>query len=197
MQSSFWTYLKMGQQHIADWEAYDHMLFLIALCAIFSIKHWKPLLLLVTGFTIGHSLTLALAGLDIIRFPRDIIELLIPITIIVTACYNIRRGPMEKHENLSIGHYVLAVGFGLIHGMGFSNFLRSMRMPGEDSSMIEQLLAFNIGIEIGQLFIVVGILTFSGIAIDLFGSSRRLWNRILSIGAILVSLYLLYGIVNS
>ena len=184
----------MGRTHIADFQAYDHMLFLLALCAIFSIKQWKPLLLLVTGFTIGHSVTLALAGLDLIRFSKDLIETLIPVTIILTAIYNLIRGPILEGEKLKVIHYGIAVGFGLIHGMGFSNFLRAMMMPGEESEFIKQLFAFNLGIELGQIMIVLGILTLGLLFLDIFGVSRRLWNRILSGAAILISVFLLYEI---
>jgi len=185
----------MGRTHIADFQAYDHMLFLLALCAIFSIKQWKPLLILVTGFTIGHSVTLVLAGMDIIRFSKDLIETLIPVTIILTALYNLYRGPILEGEKLEVTHYGISVGFGLIHGMGFSNFLRAMSMPGEEKSeFIKQLFAFNLGIELGQIMIVLGILTLGLLFLDLFKLSRRLWNRLLSGAAILISVFLLYQI---
>lgn len=192
MQSLFGTYLELGFKHIADLEAYDHMLFLVALCAIFSFIQWRQVVLLATGFTMGHSITLALAGMDIIRFPANIIELLIPTTIVLTALYNLRRGPLAEGERLGFNHYSLAAVFGLIHGMGFSNFLRSSLMPGEESNLVTQLLAFNIGIEFGQILIVAIILFISWLVIDQFGISKRLWNRILSLLAIVVSLYLIW-----
>ncbi|NNE30211.1 MAG: HupE/UreJ family protein [Saprospiraceae bacterium] len=192
MDSVFWTYLKLGRDHIADLGAYDHMLFLLALCAVFTISHWRQVILLATGFTLGHSITLIGAGLDIIRFPMDVIEILIPVTIILTGIYNLRRGPLEKGESLRRNHYFLAAGFGLIHGMGFSNFLRSALMPGEESELVIQLLAFNIGIELGQVIIVLVILAISWLIVNQFGLSKRYWNGALSILAIGVSLFLLW-----
>ena len=191
MDSTFATYFKLGRLHITDIQAYDHMLFLVALCAIFSIGRWKPLLILITGFTLGHSLTLALAGLDVVRFPVKIVETLIPITIILTALYNLRRGPVEVGEKISWGHYGLATFFGLIHGMGFSFLLRAMMMPGAEGEFVWQLLAFNLGIEVGQIMIVAGILLLSYLFINQFKLSKRLWNKILSGAAILISLFLL------
>lgn len=192
MNSAFWTYLTLGRHHIVDWQAYDHMLFLLALSAIFTLRHWRLVLLLATGFTIGHSITLALAGLDIIRFPMDIVEMLIPVSIILTGLYNLQRGPLHLDEKLSYNHYLLATGFGLIHGMGFSNFLRSTLLPGEESDLVIQLLGFNLGIEIGQIMILVVILALSWLFVDQFKLSNRLWNGILSILAIGVSLFLLW-----
>ena len=192
MQSPFWTYFTLGKNHILDWLAYDHMLFLLALVAIFTLKHWRQVILLATGFTIGHSITLALAGLDLIRFPMDVVEMLIPVTIILTGIYNLKRGPMEISQKVGLNHYAMATGFGLIHGMGFSNFLRQTIMPGQESELIVQLLSFNLGIEIGQILIIAGILALSWLLVDQFGLSRRLWNGILSWLAIGVSLFLLW-----
>ena len=192
MQSTFWTYLLLGKDHIMDWTAYDHMLFLIALTALFTVKHWRQVLLLATGFTIGHSVTLVLAGLDLIRFPMDVVEMLIPVTIILTGIYNLRRGPIMLEERLGLNHYVMATGFGLIHGMGFSNFLRSALMPGQENELVIQLLSFNLGIEVGQIIVVAGILLLSWLILDQFGLSRRLWNVALSGLAIVVAAYLLW-----
>ena len=141
----FSTYLEMGFEHISDINAYDHILFLVALCAIYRLAEWKKILILVTAFTIGHSITLALAAFEIISFPSNIIEFLIPVTIVITSLYNVfSRPPTKKgttfNRSISIS-YFFALFFGLIHGMGFSNFLRAMLMPGQENELVPQLLA--------------------------------------------------------
>lgn len=145
------VYLDLGLEHILDIKGYDHMLFLLALCIPFTLRDWKKVLILATAFTIGHSVTLALSTLDLVRFPMDWIEFLIPVTILLTARYDLLRGT-SINRNL---HYGMALFFGLIHGMGFSNFLRGSMFPGEESNLVWQLLYFNIGIEIGQIFVVI------------------------------------------
>jgi hypothetical protein len=138
-----------GIQHITDIDGYDHMLFLAALCAPFTLKQWKPVLFLATAFTVGHSISLALAVLDIIHFDRDLIELLIAITILITALSNIF---IPKKSDVSVWYYVLTAGFGLIHGMGFSGFFRMI--SDDTSSLVGQLFLFNLGVEVGQVIII-------------------------------------------
>lgn len=177
----FSTYLSLGFRHISDLAAYDHLLFLVALCALYSVNAWRSVLLLVTAFTIGHSLTLALAAFDFLRFPAAFIEFLIPLTILITSFFNILRpvdgNPGSKKYFLN---YLFALGFGLIHGMGFSNFLRASLMPGEESRLITQLFAFNLGIELGQILIVGLILAISTLASNLFSMRQRDWTLFVS-----------------
>lgn len=182
MQSLFSTYLELGFNHILDLEGYDHILFLVALCAIYNLKHWKQVAILVTAFTIGHSLTLALAALDVIRVSKDWIEFLIPVTIIATALYNVisRPDPEQNHSKKWRTNYLLALLFGLIHGLGFSNFLRSTLMPGEEHSLVSQLFAFNIGVELGQLGIVAIILGLAFTAMQLLRVKNTDWNLFIS-----------------
>lgn len=182
MQSLFSTYLGLGFDHILDLEGYDHMLFLVALCAIYRLQQWKQVAILVTAFTIGHSFTLALAALDIIRIPAAWVEFLIPITILLTALYNVISQPKHQASATQKWHlnYLFALGFGLIHGMGFSNFLRSTLMPGEESNFIAQLLAFNIGVELGQLSIVVVILIIAFVAFNFLKVKAPEWNLFIS-----------------
>ena len=121
MKSIFSTYLELGFDHISDINAYDHILFLVALCAIYRLKEWKKILVLVTAFTIGHSITLALAALDIINFPSKIVEFLIPVTILITSLYNVI-APTNRLENTTFNkkisvNYFFALFFGLIHGL--------------------------------------------------------------------------------
>ncbi len=195
MTSLFQTYIELGFKHISDITAYDHILFIVALCAIYKISEWKKVAILVTAFTIGHSITLALAALDVITFPKKTIELLIPVTIILTCFYNIfgtKSASSDSIFNKNINiNYIFAMFFGLIHGMGFSNFLKAMLMPGEESQLVKQLFAFNIGIELGQLLIVAIILIVSFIAFNLLKIKQNYWNIGLSTIVGLMSVKLL------
>ena len=180
MSSLFTTYLELGFEHISDIKAYDHILFIVALCAIYTLKEWKHVLILVTAFTIGHSVTLALASLDVVKFPSNVVEFLIPVTIFLTALFNLRQkdatAEMISSRKMVNLNYLLALFFGLIHGMGFSNFLRSSLMPGKESQLVQQLFAFNVGIELGQIMIVLIILGLSFIALNLMKVNRRDWT---------------------
>lgn len=195
MKSMFQTYLEMGFDHISDIDAYDHILFLVALCAIYRLAEWKKILILVTAFTIGHSITLALAAFEIISFPSNIIEFLIPVTILITSLYNVfstanleLEGTFDRKITTN---YVFALFFGLIHGMGFSNFLRAMIMPGQEKELVPQLLAFNIGVELGQLLIVGCILALSFVVLSLFRAKQREWTLFVSGAAAGVALLLM------
>jgi HupE / UreJ protein len=117
-------YLKLGWQHIISFGAWDHILFIVALSVIYLPRDWKQVLVLVTAFTIGHALTLVLSVLDIIRFPDKWVEFLIPCTILVTALFNLFQTRFSKKGLRA--NYFLALGFGLIHGMGFANAIRFM-----------------------------------------------------------------------
>ncbi|TAE23836.1 MAG: HupE/UreJ family protein [Cytophagales bacterium] len=182
--SDFSIYLGLGFDHITDPGGYDHILFVIALCAIYTIRQWRQVLILITAFTIGHSITLALATLRIVEYSTDVVELLIPITILITAIVNFfhdeRRSQFDvgKRAERPWSRYGLAVVFGLIHGLGFSNYLRSLL--GREMSIVEPLLAFNIGLELGQLVIVALVLLVAWLAIEKLGSSKRTWTLIVS-----------------
>lgn len=182
--SDFLIYLGLGFDHITDPRGYDHILFVIALCAIYTLRQWRQVLVLVTAFTIGHSVTLALATLNIVQYRTDVVELLIPITILFTAVVNFfhednpSRFAIGKPQERSWSRYGLAAVFGLIHGLGFSNYLRSLL--GRESDIVQPLLAFNVGLELGQLLIVGVVLTISGVAIDRFEVNKRTWNLIVS-----------------
>jgi hypothetical protein len=177
--NQFELYFSLGKDHILDYvNGYDHILFVIALCALFQLRDWKQVLILVTAFTVGHSITLALATLNVIRARVDLIEFLIPVTIFVTAVSNIFKKE-EQISGLSMKiNYFYAAFFGLIHGLGFSNYLKSIL--GRDKSIISQLLAFNIGLEFGQIIIVALFLISSFILTDLFGVNRREWKLVIS-----------------
>lgn len=170
IMQDFWLYFQLGREHIADWQGNDHILFVTALCLRYLLKDWKKVLILVTAFTIGHSITLALSVFNIINIPSSWIEFLIPITIVITALSNLRRTDIEPKGKFPLV-YFYALFFGLIHGLGFSNYLKSLL--GKSSSIISELLAFNLGLEAGQLLIVAGVLLISWLFVSLFKVPRR------------------------
>lgn len=191
----FWLYFGLGRAHIADLNGYDHILFVVALCLPFLLKDWKKILILVTAFTIGHSITLALAAFDKLNVPSDWIEFLIPVTILITAWSNVSKkktnalypsqapGSSNKSINLS---YVLALFFGLIHGLGFSNYLKSLL--GKSNSITGELLAFNLGLELGQLIIVFIFLLIAQLIVNILKTDRREWILFVAGGIFCVSL---------
>lgn len=181
MLGEFLTYLEMGIRHITDLSAFDHMLFVITLCAIYRIGEWRRILILVTAFTIGHSLTLVLTGFRVVSVPADWVETLIPITILLTALFNIwerkpvRTGPSGGGPTLQ---YLLALVFGLIHGMGFANFFRALM--GEEHQLAWPLFSFNVGIEAGQLAIVAIFFGLQYVVGRFFELRQREWNLFIS-----------------
>jgi HupE / UreJ protein len=179
--NDFQIYLKLGFDHITDIKGYDHILFVVALCAIYRIQDWRKVAVLVTAFTIGHSITLALATLKLITYSTSLVEFLIPITILLTCFINFSHRsadyPSEK-ENNSLLRYPMALGFGLIHGMGFSNYLRSLL--GTEESILQPLFAFNLGLEFGQLLIVLVVLAISFLFLEIFKIRKHNWNLVLS-----------------
>lgn len=184
--TTFGLYLSLGIDHIADFAGYDHILFLMALCAVYSLKQWAKVLILVTAFTLGHTLTLALATLDVIRISTGFIEFLIPVTILTTGLWNVIQ---RTHSADAASHrfrYSMALFFGLIHGLGFSNYLRSLL--GSEQELLLPLFSFNLGLELGQIMIVLGVLLVSFVLVNLVGMMRREWNLLLSGAAIGVSL---------
>ncbi|WP_416438171.1 HupE/UreJ family protein [Phnomibacter sp. MR] len=180
----FWDYFHIGWDHIINRNAWDHLLFIMALSAIYVFKDWKQVLILVTAFTIGHTITLILATFNIIRFSSSWIEFLIPVTIMITALFNTL---MKKFTPKSVRlNYFLALAFGLIHGMGFANGLRSLL--GKESDILLPLLGFNLGLEAGQLVAVLGLLILAAIWQGVFKVSRRDWVLFLSGGAFMAAL---------
>jgi len=177
---TFNLYFQLGMEHILDVRGYDHILFVVALTTIYQLKDWRRVLILVTAFTIGHSITLALATLQIIKFNSDLIEFLIPVTIFITAIANLLRKRAEQSTKKIQLNYGLALFFGLIHGMGFSNYLRSLL--GSDTTIFTQLLAFNAGLEIGQIIIVVSFMMLSLLFVNIIGVSKRDWKLVISSG---------------
>ena len=177
--SEFQLYFGLGKDHILDYaNGYDHILFVIALCALYITRDWKRVLILITAFTIGHSITLALSTLRIITVKADLIEFLIPLTIFITAVSNLFKNENSVSDGPMQMNYFYAVFFGLIHGLGFSIYLRSIL--GRNEGIVTQLLAFNLGLEFGQLIIVVLFMSICFILVDLFGLNRRDWKMVIS-----------------
>jgi hypothetical protein len=176
-------YFDLGWHHIMTWDALDHLLFVLALSAIYLIKNWKQVLILVTAFTIGHSLTLALSVYDVIRANDKWVEFLIPCTIVFTAIFNLFQKNF-KPRSLQL-NYFLALFFGLIHGLGFANAIRYMM--AKDQSIGWSLLGFNIGLEAGQIVVVLCILLLSYLLVNLIKLKRRWWVWGLSVIALIIS----------
>lgn len=182
--SDFFFYFREGMLHIADWKGYDHILFITALCLPYLFREWKRVLILVTAFTIGHSITLALSVFNKILISSNWIEFLIPVTILVTALENLWRNTNDRQH--SRWRYGTALLFGLIHGMGFSNYLKSML--GSSTSIVTELLAFNLGLEAGQLLIVALVLLTTYLFVQVLNTLRRDWLLFISGGIFSLSL---------
>ncbi|MEO1052102.1 MAG: HupE/UreJ family protein [Bacteroidota bacterium] len=171
-------YLQLGFQHISNLAGYDHILFLIALCAVYRIEQWKKILILVTAFTIGHSVTLVLASFSDLTLPTHIIKFLIPTTIFLTAIHNVISHQSTERSSKMGRNYAMALFFGLIHGMDFSNYFRALLM--RDSSIVTPLLGFNIGIELGQLLVVFVIVGIAFLFLNVIKVKHREWNLFIS-----------------
>ena len=174
----FLFYLNLGWEHIISLDALDHQLFVLVLVVVFSMKDWKKILWLITAFTIGHSVTLALSVLEIVRVPGSWVEFLIPLTIFITAADNILM--KNRQQNLMKMNHYLAMFFGLIHGMGFANTAR-MTMAQEQDLLLP-LLGFNIGLELGQILVVACILVLQWIVLGVFKANRKDWVLFISAG---------------
>lgn len=144
-------WLKTGFEHITDIHGYDHILFIMVLCGVYALSDWKKVLLLVTAFTLGHSVSLFLAVFQIVKVSAEWVEFLIPVSIFITALFNL----LNKNKTASqMGlNYLMAAGFGIIHGLGFSNYLRALL--GMEESVFLPLFNFNIGLEIGQIVVLL------------------------------------------
>ena len=174
----FEFYLKLGFEHIANLAGYDHILFLVALCAVYRIEQWRKILILVTAFTIGHSVTLILVSLELFSIPSNIIKFLIPLTILLTALHNVVGNNEMENTFKMKRNYAMALFFGLIHGMDFSNYFKALIM--DPSDIVVPLLGFNIGIELGQLLIVFFIVGIAFLILNILKVNHREWNLFIS-----------------
>lgn len=192
--SPFAFYLGLGFEHLLDFQGADHILFVVVLCAAYSLKAWRELLILITAFTVGHSLSLALATLGAVKVDTGWVEFLIPVTIAAAAVVNVftgpvttaavdrteeAGGPVRSANRVRLGKYGLALVFGLIHGLGFSNFLRLLL--GDEGELFIPLLAFNIGLELAQIVVALSVLVLGYAGSRWTGVTSRMWNLCVSL----------------
>jgi len=175
--SDFWLLVELGFSHVWDWQGYDHLLFLAALCLPFSTRQWKPLLWLITCFTIGHSLSLILASLEVVKVSSIWIEFLIPVSIAVTAVYNMIYARAVWVRNNQLVMWV-TLFFGLVHGFGFAGYFELIR--DVDQPLWSSLLFFALGIESAQIVLGALMLLLSFVVLNVLGRNRRDWVLVVS-----------------
>jgi hypothetical protein len=186
----FSSYLKLGFQHIVDIESLDHILFVITLCAVYQLAEWRKIAIVITAFTLGHSITLVLAALRVIVPNRYLIELLIPVTILISGVFNLISERFNIQSAKLYVKYAFALFFGLIHGMSFSSFFSDIM--GDATRIVFPLFSFNVGIELGQFFVI---LLYYSVVYAFYRLSKIEYSRIarvFSVLGILVSIYLIF-----
>ena len=177
--SEFWIYFNTGLRHVLDINAYDHVLFLIALTIPYAFKDWKRVLLLVTLFTVGHTMSLLLSVYGFVQIKVNLVEFLIPITILITAVFHLfTAGKNSKKESISF-IAIVTLFFGIIHGLGFSNYFNTI-LPGNSSDKLLPLLEFALGIEAAQIIVVLIVLILSYMVQTVFRFSKRDWTLVMS-----------------
>lgn len=177
--SDFWIYLEIGFKHVLNIRAYDHVLFLMALSVPYAFKDWKRVLILVSIFTLGHTLALFLSVFNIVMIKESVVEFLIPITILTTALYNIfTSGKSSKSDSISIIGFI-TLFFGIIHGLGFSNYFKSI-LSGNAIDKLLPTLEFALGIEFAQITVVLVVLIIGYIVQNIFRFSKRDWTLVVS-----------------
>ncbi|MBS3739061.1 HupE/UreJ family protein [Mesohalobacter halotolerans] len=173
MLADFWFNLKLGLFHVLDWNAYDHILFLIALVAAYTFSEGKRVFWLVTVFTLGHTVSLTLSAYEVIQMDSGLIEFLIPVSILFTAIYNIIFANKNIAKQKVNGLYALTLIFGLIHGFGFSSYFNLVSQGTENKLVM--LVEFALGVELAQLFVVVPVLILGFLVQNLFRFSKKDW----------------------
>jgi len=186
----FWFYIKLGLDHVLDFAAYDHILFLSALAIPFTFKSWKKVLILATIFTITHCLSLLLSVYEIVVMDVSLIEFLIPVTIFLTAIFNILYHKMLQGQKSIALHIAATAFFGLVHGFGFSNYFK-MLVSGEEEK-ITPLIGFAGGIEISQLIVVLLVLVLAYVAQSVFKVKQSIFIWVASGIVLLITIPLLY-----
>jgi hypothetical protein len=177
--SQFWLYFKLGLDHVLDIHAYDHVMFLIALMVPYAFKDWKRVFLLVSLFTIGHSMSLILSVFGAVSISSSYVEFLIPITILITAIFNLfTAGKSSKNESISF-IAIVTLFFGIVHGLGFSGYFNSI-LPGSAADKMLPLLEFALGIEASQIIVVFIVLILAYIVQTFFRFSKRDWALVMS-----------------
>lgn len=182
----FIFYFKIGWFHIMSIAATDHLFFIAVLAIIYSFADWRKVLILVTAFTVGHAITLFLSALNLISLNSEIVEFLIPCTILVTAMVNLL---LKKEQRVShMIQYGIALGFGLIHGLGYANYIRMML--SSDQQLVWGLFSFNLGLEIGQIVVVFLVLLTVWLASRIGPKGQLRWVMIVSLAVSLLALQL-------
>ncbi|MEJ7912416.1 MAG: HupE/UreJ family protein [Chitinophagaceae bacterium] len=181
------NYFKEGWQHIISSNALDHQLFILALAALYTLKNWRQALVVVTAFTIGHSITLALSVWGMLNLNPQLVEVLIAGTIAVTAIANLVSPSLSKRNTRR--NYFFALFFGTIHGLGFASFIRFTLAEGQNIGY--PLFQFNVGLEAGQVVLIVALLLVAYLLIDVWNLNRRWWTIFISASVFLLSLKML------
>lgn len=177
--SEFWIYFEKGLRHILNLSVYDHILFLIALTVPYAFKDWKRLLLLITIFTTGHTLSLMLSVFGVVIIKANLVEFLIPITILIVAFFNLfTAGKSSKQESISIIGFI-TLFFGIIHGLSFAGYFKTI-VGGSPQSKLLPLAEFSLGIESSQIIVVFILLILSYIVQTFFRFSKRDWTLVMS-----------------
>jgi hypothetical protein len=182
----FIFYFKVGWTHILSWDATDHIYFITALAVVYTFFDWKKVLILVTAFTIGHAITLYLSALDLFRLDAAWVEFAIPCTIVLTALSNLLVKPAQSLSGVI--QYALALGFGLIHGLGYANYIRMIL--ARDQQLVWSLFSFNLGLETGQILVVLMVLSTKWILVSAKVISARLISIFVSAFILIVSFVL-------
>jgi hypothetical protein len=177
--SDFWLYFTIGLRHVLDFNGYDHVLFLLALTVPYLFKDWRQVLVLVTVFTVGHTAALLLSVYDVLTIKSAFVEFLIPVTIFITALYNIFTASKKAAKQGNINFLAITtLFFGIIHGLGFSNYFRIL-IAGNQSKLAP-LLQFALGIEAAQVIVVMVTLILAFICQNFLRVQKRDWILILS-----------------
>lgn len=187
----FWFYTELGLDHVLDFSAYDHILFLSALVIPFTFKNWVNVLWLATIFTITHCLSLALSAFDVVTVDVSLIEFLIPVTILLTAIYNIVKLRVSITDKSMVWHMVATAFFGLVHGFGFSNYFKMLVAELEEK--VSPLIGFALGIELSQVVIVLVVLFLTYLFQSVLKIKRPLFVTVASSIVILITIPLLYN----
>ena len=182
----FKTWFFIGFDHILNYQALDHILFILALVVIYDFSMIKKIIFLITAFTIGHSITLALSALEVISYNQRVIEFAIPLTIVITSLSNIINRKNNSIKFVS-ANYLIALVFGLIHGLGFANYLKALLFK---RNIILELFSFNIGIEVAQIIVVLAFLFLSFFVSKLMFKKRENWVLFVSSAIFGISLML-------
>ena len=170
--SSFWTYFQIGLHHVLNLNSYDHILFLAVLVIPYTFKDWKPVLILTTLFTLGHSLALLLSVFNVVYVKENLVEMVIPITIVLTTVYDLlTSGKSFKNKSIAVVGFV-TLFFGIIHGLAFSSYFKTL-LSGSPQSKLLPMASFALGIEASQIVVILAVLLFSYLMQTVFRFSKR------------------------